>query len=102
MRWWRATGSVSGRAGWLCPKNERLSGLLAGVAFVLGSSRLRAVFFRLFGSLCRCPTFGLRVTMLAGRGLVLSLPCDWRFLPKLGPRPSGAALFLSIASALRR
>jgi hypothetical protein len=31
--------------------------------------------------------------LVSGRVLVLFLPCDWRFLPKLGPH-LGAALFL--------
>jgi hypothetical protein len=39
------------------------------------------------------PRAGSAESSTAGRGAILDLPCDWRFLPKLGPLRFGARAF---------
>jgi hypothetical protein len=47
------------------------------------------------------PAHGRTTNAVGGEGLLLHLPCDWRFLPKLGPSrtPARGPLFLSKGSA---
>jgi hypothetical protein len=59
------------------------------------SSVSEACFLAFLGGLYCCAAFAPQAIIHPRERFFLSLPCDWRFLPKLGPRPSGAARLFS-------
>jgi hypothetical protein len=54
---------------------------------------LEAHFLAFHDGLCCCAAFAPHASIVPRERLILSLPCDWRFLPKLGPYPHGDGPF---------
>jgi hypothetical protein len=59
------------------------------------SSVSEACFLAFHGGLYCCAALAPQANIHPRERLILSLPCDWRFLPKLGPPPLGCGPFFS-------